>query len=537
MKTLLSLIKLDRLSASGWFQKEKGWKLFVIILTLSVFTLVSMFIYFISRIFFFNLTQYGIYGDLIVNYIFNAGVILIFWFAVVSSIASSVSFLTINDPQKDYLLTLPVDTLYYLIWNLGKTAIINIFLLIITLFPVVLAFCNSAQIISTVDYWFRFLYISVIIVIASTSIGQLFSYFMFLHLKKLGKFGTVVSTVFFMVFTTVLVQFVFPKNLSTLGEVNTDKFFTIFMNLPLIKLQIPSKILSDTFIYGFSQSSYFLLLGVLLLIFDVIFIGRRKYIELFQTLNDKGGIKNEMKHDSTEVLKIINSQNSLLLKDWLSVIRSQSEAGYALFLFSLIIFFFIFLFRALSFSVLTNSIKIQIFSFVFYLFFSTAFMLRLVFPLMTREGNVIWYLFMLPIKRKRILWSKTIFAVYLSLPLLILSIIIWPLLIRDFTSLIFIDLSWIGILSLSAISVFSGSISPYFELGDDPEKASTTFLGIAALFASLAEITLLSFFLYMIMTSEITIVFGIAVSLVVSILIVFPVFLLARKKITGYSFE
>jgi ABC-2 type transport system permease protein len=477
-------------------------KLFVIFLSLSVFIFVSYAIYFTSHVFFLNLANYGIYGKVMINYMINAGIFLLLWFAVISSIAANITLLTINDKSKDYLLTLPIKPAIFLFWNFTKTSIANFFLIFFSLFPVMNSYINTISIINPFTYWLRFIFIIFVLVLISTSLGQLISFYLVKKIKEHEKYSMVVVIGIFIILSAIFVQFVFPKNITMLTEMTEVEFYSSYKNLPLVSIPIPTKFLSDTFMYGFSNSSLYLLIISLIFSVGVIFIGSKKFLSLFQILKDRNFKSLGHKKESLEVIKILNSPEPLVIKDWLSIIRSPQDTGYGLFLISLILFFFSFLYYAMKTHEIGNQINLQVFSFCCFLFFSLAYFLRLSFPLMAKEGSYLWYIFTLPLKKNRLYKSKILLSLSLSIPLLLLSTILYIFFIQSIFSFVCIFLSWIGILILSCICVTVGSIKPAFDLGDDPEKASTSISGIESLFESLMVISFLSYILYLLIIKK-----------------------------------
>ncbi len=129
--------------------------------------------------------------------------------------------------------------------------------------------------------------------------------------------------------------------------------------------------------------------------------------------------------------------------------------------------------------------ELVLFSFAWLAFFTLAFLLRLSFPLIAREGICPWYLFSLPLKKTKILDAKILFGTIISLPYLLLGLFIWKLMpFRVGDMWILGATTTYTLLTLVLIIGFSGAIMPNFSDGGSPEKVSTSLTGLLALVLS-----------------------------------------------------
>jgi hypothetical protein len=247
----------------------------------------------------------------------------------------------------------------------------------------------------------------------------------------------------------------------------------------------------------------------------------------------------EQSLNATITQDILKEGDTLFLKDILSIIRSPSETGYVVFLLSLAVFFFVFLFYAGSFRYATTTWGIGLITFTlgWLLFFVTAFLLRLVFPLMAREKKTSWYLFTLPLSSSQIVISKMKACLVISSVFVLFAVMLWgaapiPPILKIF--LIVIS-SW-AIGALSFIHITLGMIRPNFTDGDEPEKVSTSMMGMLALAGSIVIVSGVCYSVYtMLSTGLLSRNFGLMAT-IFSILIPFYLLMKAKRSVEEYEF-
>ena len=229
--------------------------------------------------------------------------------------------------------------------------------------------------------------------------------------------------------------------------------------------------------------------------------------------------------------KFTQTNIPLVFKDWLSIIRNPSETGYAIFLGSMAVFFFLFLYLGIGHR-LTNEtwqLQLTVFSFAWILFFATAFFLRFLFPLIAREGKSAWYLFTMPITRNRILFSKILLSILLSIPVMIFAGLIWYLLpfaigINSYLTYI----SMVVIFTLAISQILLGAILPNFSQSN-PEKISTSGMGLVTLLVSGFIATLAAKWIGYMMSGTIGSIYFITVPLGVCILLLTILWFFSQK--------
>lgn len=545
MKKITTLIKADIKAWQSWFSSQFISKLFVLGGFFLVFASVFLVIFAFSRIFFRNLTFYDLFGLLTANYILHAAILVIFLFAVGSSAASTVALVSAPSDEVDYLLTLPIESFLVGFWLFLKSSLTNLFLLFIVFFPIVLSYALAFLKTSGTNFLVRFIFVLVLIVVASNSLGAMIGFLVAPWFDRRRPIAIVLSMVGFLVLLVVISRAVLPQSLIALYRATPSEFVNVYNRLPLSNQLIPTLWLTKTIIEGLGTHSVaFLFLTTALVIVSLEF-QRKKLAPLIQRL--KSRVDPHIATGKARLKKFSSKfflGDSLVYKDWLSVVRSPAETSYIIFLFLIALSFFLFLSRLEVVRSADNQLifkwglQLTLFTFFWILFFVIAFFLRVVFPLMTREGKSAWYLFTLPIKKERILSSKVDFGAYLSIPAFVLSTAVWLFLpfVKGSNLIIIVFLTSWTILIVSFVQSLSGAIFPNFEVADEPEKISTSTMGILALFLSGLVVFLAGFvinaFLKGIFGKEV--VFTAALILVLILLTV--LFLISRYSLRRYQF-
>lgn len=477
MKTVAILLYYDWLETKSWFKQQTVSKIIVFLIFTGLFLILSFFLFFLSQGFFKNLTFYKDYGFLTAKYILNASIVLIGWFAIISGSVSIYEFLQKSNKKIEYLLTQPIPSFVLIFWIFIKSLMVNGILLFLFFSPIVFAFNEVFFNHISLNFLIRFCLIILFFNLLTNDLASLFG-FIFAHLIKKDRvyIMSVGGLVVFFITFFSLIYLIFPKELFLLENAPLEKFHSVYTNLPLLNQWFPSSWIIKTLLEGFSLDFFYLLVLTLMVTGLIFFLQKQRFIFLFQSLI----LPPPSKTISTKQEPLLRFP--LIFKDWFSITRNSSEINYSLFLFSIVIFFYFFLSRILIFKKIEDSLqdKLVIFSFVWLIFFTAAFFLRLVYPLMAKEGPVSWYIFTLPVPKTKILFNKLILGFFLCLPLLLFSFILWYLLPFKKIDRFFITLvSSITIFILSFINVFMGSILPNFHQGNDPEAVSTSGMGIA----------------------------------------------------------
>lgn len=505
MNSIVALIWSDFIFIKRWFLKETIGKLLVFSAFILLFLSLSFFINLIANKFFQNLFTFERFGLLTADYIIHAVIILILWLSIASSVASTLTFLVIPNSSRDYLSILPVSSFSISFWLFLKSIIINCFFLFIVLFPLTLSFEFVFAENVTLLYILKLIFLIVSLVTLSASIGSLIAYQLAVFIHDKFYYAAVAGIGLFFFGAYAILKIIFPTSLTALYSASPEYFEQIYYQLPLVNSLIPTNLLVNTYLNGFTIESLLLVSVIIFIAFLSISDQTNNIRTILQELRVQ--ISKKIDKQKSVFKKSFDIRSTLILKDWYSCIRTPSEAGYGIFLLTLVIFFFVFLSKATQ----TGEIErkhindLIVFSFDWFVFFSTAFLLRLIFPLMAKEGPSFWYLFSLPIDKKEILDAKLILGLLLTIPICSFSIILWiffPYAAEMKVLLILISI--ISILFLSGINSILGAIYPNFGLGYDPEKVSTGSMGIITLLLSFLATVGLSFLLYKVISGQLS---------------------------------
>lgn len=539
MNAIPVLLYNDILFILRWFRRQRLSKALVVLGFFVVFASLSLFLFFYSRVFFRLLLSYESYGIASVHYLLHAAIVLLLWFATGSSMAATVGFLLTPNLSRDYLLTLPVGLRDITVWLFIRSAVLNMFFLAVILSPIAISFAIVFNGVLNASFFIGLLFILLELVVVTGSIGGILGYFIAPFIKGKEKYFAMVGSFLFLAISYLLIQIIFPTSLELLYEAPSEEFFTLFQNLPLSNSALPTSCLVDALVWGLNIKSLYLLLATFILGIVVIHFQTGRFAILLQDLKGRAHQQFGLPKIFEKSSPFIQSRHPLVLKDWYTTLRTPSEVSYALFLLSVFIFFFLFLYRATSGRSFNPLYKVDIlvFSFVWLMFFTTAYLLRIVFPLMAREGPSSWHMFTFPIKRQRILSSKLFLGILLSVPLFALSFLIWflfPFAREHISSLSLFSVCGIFILVFS--QGLLGAIFPNFESGSDPEKVSTSAMGLIALFVSTAVTGFTSFLLYSVLIGNLKSFSALSLIIIGSIPIILFLYTVATYSLSRYQF-
>jgi hypothetical protein len=502
MRILLTLLSNDTKAFKAWFSKQIISKIFVLSGFVGVFATVVYFLFTGANYYFVSLSRLPIYGLLTANYVIKAAVLLIFCLGVGSSIATAFGLFFSHNKNYFYLMALPVKTSEVIKWQFVKIIFYNTVFLSIFLLPILLAYgLNFVKVDGLFISEIMLLIVSLALV--TVSLGGMISLFMVKQIKKpniLINFSGVV--IFFLVIVAVF-NLVFPAKIELLTKASNQDFYPIYNSLPLINSLVPTNWLAMIL---FNDPVAILLTVILTGTFTIpyLLLMNKYFLREVQEMSAKALAPEFTKNNQPANIWLVHFEKyspntAIVLKDLAGIARTPTEAGYGIFLLLLMTFFF-YLFSKISLNQEMNPIWIKnliIFSYSGFVFFANTYLLRLVFPLMARESEAAWYLFTLPVDKVNILRSKTLLAFMIGLPLIILSIAVWWSL--NFTApfqLILTVSSFWTVLVLLITLTFLGAIHPNFSDGLNPERVSTSSMGIAALIVSTVITSVFSLSLY-----------------------------------------
>lgn len=499
MDTVLALWWADFLGARRWFAARSVSRLIVVVLFFLLFGGIAYGLYTIGGIFFRDLASFGTYGELTAAYIIHAAIVVILWLAVVSSMVAGIGMLVSSSPTMSYLLSLPVGKKRLAVWMFLKTVSANVFIMFVAFIPIMLAYAGA---FGTLDGPFvaRVALVLALVTYLSTGLGMLLALPLVRLIRGREYQTAVIGFLLFFLSMAALLRFVFPPSLSRLYEATLTEFHQIFSALPLNAPNIPTAWLAQTVLAGDAASMAFSLLMTAAVVAVSLWAQATYSVPVLLYLRSRPFF---MAVSGQRRQQILNAKDPLLVKDLLSVFRQPSESGYGMFLISVAVFFFAALGYGLQGELRQEAWKSQltVFSFVWLMFFATALLLRFVFPLMAREGKSAWFLFGLPVPRRSILHAKLTFAAYASGLLSVFAVAV--LYFLPFTAgfrLQLLSYSVAVMLLLSVVHACLGAIAPNFAMGDEPEKVSTSGMGLLTLLVSILVTSVSGFVIWRIMT-------------------------------------
>lgn len=494
ISTLYALLMGDFLALRTWFYTRRFSKLLIIFSFITLVLGVVWGIYSISRSYFLYMSSYGTYGLLSVAYVINASIVVVSALMIMAAVAALVGFLLEKTPEHEYLLSQPISpiilpTLYFI-----RSFIVNIFFISLIFVPIALAYQTVFLKEADLFFYLRIVYILGLLVFITNSIAVFISYGIAHQLKKRTPYTGAIGLFLFFLIMFCIFFAIFPNTLLKMSDSQSIDFLQEFSRLPINAEWLPTVWVTSTLLKVSFLEPFLLFLLTLLLLITSYRFQKKYFILLYHHIHPQ-----EHSKSSIHSVSRFFMWRPFLIKDYLSIVREPAEIGYVYFLVGIAIFFFIFLRIGIN-KGLQASVGIQaylaVFTFLWLGFFITAFLLRIVYPLMAREGINRWFLFTLPLNRSVILTQKIQFGSIVSLPLSVFSIIVWIFLpfSRSKYSLIFFSL--IMVTTLTLIHTLMGSINPDYENGENPEKTSTTAMGILTLCISFLYISISSYLIF-----------------------------------------
>lgn len=479
MDTLRTLLWADKIAATRWFTTRSVSRLIVALLFFLVFGAVALGVYAMSNAFFTSLTMYGQFGRMTADYIVHASVIIILWLALGSSVASVIGLLVSSSPSLSYILSLPVPARVLTVWLFTKAVSTTFLLMIFAFVPIAAAYANAFGVLSIV-FIIRILFILLCIVLLSSAVGMVLGIVSAGWLRGREYPAAVVGiTVFFAAMAGIL-RLIFPPALSKLYDAPASLFMPLYHSLPVNNPMLPTAWMAGTITTGFTSATFMVLYITVVVVLVCLAFQEARLVPALLGIRSAGHTGRISPHGFKA---LGNTRVPLVLKDWYSVFRLPAERGYGLFLGSVAVFFFLMLSLGIGHQIHRGAWDTQLimFSFAWIAFFSTAWFLRFLFPLVAREGGSAWYIFTIPIPRNRILLAKTLFSILFSVPVMVFAAVVWYLLPFTATRVQLAVMSVEFILILALTHVLLGAVLPNFSQGNDPEKVSTSGMGLLVL--------------------------------------------------------
>jgi hypothetical protein len=544
MSIPLSLADNDLRAVKSWFSSQTASKILVFCGFAGVFLAIAGGLFYGSLWVFTLLAPLKTYGWFTAEYLIRAAILIIFWLGVGSGTAAAINTFYSRNSNFDWLLTLPVGTKTLAGWYFGKTVLINAVLLFIFIFPLTAAFAwafwGNISLIFALKAGLLILALAVI----TNSAGGVIAALVLKSSRKRSLATTIGLVAGFLLVLIMIFALVFPADLMQMTLAGPDQFSGIYNRLPLSNRALPTSFFAAIITEGSVSSLFLTVIFVLAVSVPYIIWLGHNFTGLFQLTGEKlmtpipaadkkAGRNPEIHFDSI-------SPNILLAeKDLVSIIRSPAEAGYGLFLLLLVVSFFGLFSRIKPDAAgqIEWINRLIVFSFLGFAFFANTYFLRLVFPLMAREGESAWYLFTMPVSRIKILSQKLLLALAVSYPLIFLAISVWWILpfAYPYQLLLAVSSLWM-VLVLPVVHSFSGAIYPDFALGNDPEKVSTSSMGILTVIIGLGLALIFALGLYKYINGGLDIPGVVAIYIFATAVTVFITGLISTNFIRRYEF-
>ncbi len=525
MLAFLELVKLDSFAFKGWFRKQTVSKIIVSLSYLVVLLGVALGVYAWSNAFFRYVAPYESFGQQTSLYILKGAFAILLWIGILSSLISTVTFLLTPSRHTDHLLTLPISSLILSLRASLNSVLINLFLLVISVFPLILAYTHNL---------FGSLAMLIIMTLFTQTIGQSLGYAISLIIhQKYGHFLAFIIGLLLLVFTWVILRFIFPPELKLLGDLSSTSFNDFFIGLPLIRnFWLGTAFLSLAL--GQFVNSLGLILGTIILIIVSINIQAKLFTRCWQSQKNH---LSTYKKPAPGLGKLRNL--NLVTKDLLSIFRNPGNIGYLLFLISMIIVFFGLFGQGYRARGVPERFRVDslAFSFAWLIFFAGTYFIRLTYPLGINEGQSRWWFFTIPVRVGKILASKIYVSLIVSLPIVFLAIIEWQILPFTVFPWFFGLFSFLAISLLAVVFPLIGLLKPDYSLAYQPDRASTSMSGlISIVFVSI--VGTLSAYLIVISLRQ-TLSQGLAINgfLVFGLVSVLIVWSLAHRYLAGFNLE
>lgn len=479
MSILKTLFTVDMLSIRTWLTTKRVSKLLVIFSFAVLFCLVISGIYYLTKAFFLYVSNYKMYGILTASYIINASIVVLFILMVMAAVTALVGFMLEKSPEHEFVLSQATPTTILPMLYFLRSTIINIALVLLVFTPIAVAYQYVFQNHDVLFYYGRLVYAFVSLVLLTNSIAVFISYAFAYTLQRQTIYTGIFGLVLFFLVMFGIFYVIFPKSLFLMTEIQSVDFLQEYHRLPITSPFLPTVWITDTIFQGFSFSSLLLLLVTFVSLIASYVFQKKYFIRLYRRIHPQ-----EHAHFSSRTPGRLFRNFPFLMKDYLSIARDPADAGYVFFLLGIAAFFFIFLRVGLS-RAYRGTLNIQgylaVFAFLWLGFFVTAFLLRIIYPLMAREGSSRWFVFSLPFGKKAILKQKIIFGYLIAIPISVFSILVWFFIPNQANIYVIIGFSLIMVITLAQTHVLLGAIAPDYENGDAPERVSTSAMGLVTL--------------------------------------------------------
>jgi hypothetical protein len=412
---------------------------------------------------------------------------------------SSIYWFTQTSAETDFLLTAGLPTWTITLRHFIRQTLSTLTLLSLFISPIMLAYWWHFKADVILETLISTGLVIIILSFVSQSLGTLLSLSLRYFIHQQGtSFSLSFLTLGIVGIIYVLINLLFPQALRQLYFSDPADFVVIFNQLPLNHPLIPTYYLAQSLIGVINPVSLtFLGVSFLLIVFTLI-----KVNSMFMYIYQHSQSHVTALTTSNYHTKTHDYRAPLFLHEWFSFVRNSNELGYAAFLLVLSSFFFLLLSQSQSIRQIEPQWhdELSVFVFGWLLFFTTAYTLRLVFPLPLKLVKESWLLLTVGRSKLSLYLNYLLTSLVICLPLLVVGVLTWQLIPLPQTDIFLGTLiSLIGIILLIISITYLGLINPDFSQVDSPEAASTSGMGLIALSWALVIIVGFStiFYLYL----------------------------------------
>ena len=542
MKTFLVLFKKERHRSLNWLRDNTASKLFVIFGFLAVILAIVFAEYKIGSIYLNFASEYPPFGPAMALYSLKVAVFFLFIFAIISSTSISISTLYQNS-SLSHLFTLPLKPNSIFISKIIPGWLTSSIVLML-IFPLFIIY--NRYIFKSPNFIFITVIGLLILSFVSQALGTIFATGMAYFLGKITRRKQFIIFLSLLVGLFVLIKLLFPSNLFKLYDAeNFGTFQSQLNSFPLMGKILPTNWLID----GLSGqvdtvSTISTLIALFCLFFIVKTIGSKYYLVAWRRAQNQSylaGVNAIKGYSNSHFPKIMQSKSILLpliVNDIISIIRSNVELNYSVFLGSLLA---ILIFSIRNLVILKDTtpgllMAIYLIAYVSLVLIYLISAIRLIFPLIAKEKFTSWFSFSLPLPRKKYLIEKILVSIILGLPNIIVSIIVVSgLRLASEKSVVLVALMFFTVLLINILQCLFGAINPNFKEAANSDAISTSSMGIFSLLLSLLIIIVTTIQLNNYFHGNISSL-GLAMRWIfTAIVVLFPTFLIAIRSTRKYS--
>lgn len=486
MRSLLTLFQADLTQASFWLKRHSIAKFLVFLASLFVIFVISSVIFWGSHSYFWSIRYLEPYGRLTAAYVLHSGLIISLWFVFFSSLVQSYKSLINPSKEISYILKQPINNLPLSLWLSLRSIPLNSFLMLIFWFPVSITY---NRVFGSLAFGEMILFVLILTFLTTLLIENLTSFIAMVATPIFHKFSSLMGllgALSFILITWLMIKLVFPPSLRQLISIDINQFDQLFASLPLNQNWLMTKHLISFVENGNSMQLVIPSLVFFLVVTFLMFLNCKIFRYSWQHNIATTHSKKMLTPPATYWY-----QQPHFWKETIILLRDRGERNSFLFFTGLIVFFFYFLNRSLMINQeLSNNIEsLTGFSLGTVLFISTAFLLRMVFPLLSKEGSSAWFLLRETKNKLEIHQKKAAYSRFLITIIFLTTNIGWLLMPLEQTlKQTLLIYSSIGIVLLGWLNTNMGLMMTEWEKGSDPDQISTSGTGIITLTLSMVLI-------------------------------------------------